>query len=515
MKFIKNLFIALLILTISIIFIVWLFAKSVKPETIKAYINTQLSTLTHKSSKVEGDISWQIVPRPGIKITHLRIGNEINHENYFVKLDSLLFNLKITPLLRGKLVFNELNVDGFEVTINPDATPSLNPPSQPQSKENFSIKAEETDQFAIEQILLTHGKITILKNQKIVTLSGLQIGAKQFNLQHALFPLQFKTNLAVITDNEKIVKAHANFTGNVSLSSSLFKDPVFILQNTPLEGQLSLRDIKLNQLKLAQVSAHIKTKPGVLFLNPLTLNLYNGESVGDLKYEFASAKLIINQTATNLDSSRLISDLLTIPLIKGKMDFSLHMQANLQQTNWQDNLAGNGNLTIKDGFINFINLNKIIQETSDKINKLLTTPHSDVAQVLKLAPFSNPDYFIGSTPFKLLTFQYHLQDGILQSNSLVLQTDKLQLKGVGSLNLKDNNIDSHLSVQVTLTDPEVEKIQQLLGGSFPIVVKGNLTKPLVLPDLQQINPILTKAWLQETLTKPVKQIQDTIKTIFD
>ena len=66
--------------------------------------------------------------------------------------------------------------------------------------------------------------------------------------------------------------------------------------------------------------------------------------MGDLDYEFASKKLIVNQTATNLDSTKFIRDLFNKTLFKGSMDFSIHAQANLQDANWQDNITGNGSL---------------------------------------------------------------------------------------------------------------------------------------------------------------------------
>lgn len=519
MKFLKKLVTGLVLLFVITIITLWALAKSIKPETVKSYVSSQLSTLTEHKSIVNGDISWQVFPRPGIKITGVQIGDENDKTNYSVKLDNLLFHLKITPLLRGKLVFSELNVDGFKITINPDSQTSV---KVKKSKQNKVAKTNNmTEEFAIERILLSRGQIVIVQNQKKITFSGLQIGAEQFNLQKISFPLQFKTVLDVSEAKEHLLKAHINFKGSTALSASLFNNPIIALQNIPLEGQLSLQDLRLKKLKINKVSANAKTKIGVFHLNPLTLSLYNGESVGDLSYEFASRKLTVNQTATNLDSGKLIYDLVKKRLFKGSVDFSIHAQANMQDSNWQEHASGNGSLTIKDGVVESINLDRVIDETSNKINKLMSrSKKKDAKQALELGQFDDPNIFKGSTRFELLTFQYQLQDSTLQSNSLVLQAEKLQLKGEGALNLKDYDLDSHLSAKVALTDEKVEKIQQLLGGSFPILVKGTLTKPVVLPDLQKINPILTKAWLKETLVKPVetivkpvKQIQQQLKTI--
>ncbi|WP_347252338.1 AsmA family protein, partial [Legionella sp.] len=307
MKILKRLlagiFVTLVITTLAL----WTLAKTIKPEMVKNYVSSQLSFLTQQESRIDGEISWQLFPRPAVKITQIQIGHEQAQENYSAKLENLLFNLKITPLLRGKLVFNELIVDGFKIVVNPEATSSR--VKTVKLKETNEEKTSLADQFAIERFLLSHGQIIIQDNQKQINLSGLQIGAEQFNLQRMAFPLQFKTTLEVNAGQEKVLKTHINFRGRTSLSPVLFSNPLIALQNMPLDGQLSLQNTKLNHFRIAKISAHTKTKPGVLLLNPLTFDLYHGESVGDLHYEFASKKLILNQTGTNLDSAKLVHDL--------------------------------------------------------------------------------------------------------------------------------------------------------------------------------------------------------------
>ncbi|RMX21046.1 AsmA family protein [Legionella jordanis] len=512
MNLIKKSVIGLSLFLVTITFILWALAKSLKPEIIKDYVSSQLSALTHQQSTIQGDISWQIFPRPAVKITGVQIGQLQGETPYAIKLDNLLFNLKITPLLRGKLVFSELNVNGFEVDINPEAHNSSESNKQPAASKQTSDN-NIAEKFAIARVLLSHGQIRWKSQQKTLSLTNLQIGAEQFNLNKLSFPLQFKTLLTLNIGENAVARAQINFKGNTSLSSTLFSKPLLTIENSPLYGQLAIQDVKVQQLKINKIGAHVKTKNGVLQLNPLTLSLYNGESVGDLAYEYASKKLTINQMATNINGNRLSFDLLQKKLLKGGLDFSLHTQANLQNPNWLETAMGNGNLSIKDGEMESINLNKVIDETSRKINQLINGKKDEVKDVLQLSQFDDPAFFRGNTNFKLLTIQYSLENAVLASNSLVLQTDRLQLKGDGALNLKDNSLNSHLLATVSLNDPEVDKIQQILGGNFPLMVKGSLTEPLVLPDLSIINPILTRYWLKEALVKPVKEIHKQIKTL--
>ncbi|MBA2711385.1 MAG: AsmA family protein [Tatlockia sp.] len=511
MKPFKKIFAALLAIILTATIFLWVLAKSVKPEFVRNYVSLQVSALTNQNAKVEGNISWQLFPRPGIKITKILIGD--SPQNYSVKLENLLFNLKISPLLRGELVFSELKVDGFKIYVNPNAPTIISANQEPIQSENTKNNLKE--QFAIERFLLSHGQVKIIDHNQTVSLSGLQIGGEQFNLHKKVFPLQFKSNIEVANDERKILKTHANFKGSISLNSALFSNPIRVLKNTPLDGVLSLQNFRINQLKIAKVSAHAKTKPGVLFLNPLTFNLYNGESVGDLNYEFASKKLTLNQTATNLDSSKFVYDLLNKSLVKGSLDLSLHAQANLQHSHWQESATGNGSFTIKNGSIESINLAKVVEVTGDKIAKVFSADPSKKEQPLELGQFNNPEFFKGGTIFNLLSFQYQIKDAKLESGSLVLQTDKLQLKGEGSLDLNNENLYSNLLAKVTFIEVGLNKIQQLLGGSFPILISGTLSNPKVIPDLEKINSLLARVWLKENLPQPVKELGESLNILFN
>jgi AsmA protein len=514
MKLLKKLLIVLVITILATTIILWVLAKSIKPEVVKNYLSSQLSVLTHQNSKVEGEISWQLFPRPRIKITQIQIGDETNPLHYSMKLENLLFNLKITPLLRGKLVFSELNVDGFKIRLEPEAA-SILVKNHKTSETHYEFNSNLTEKFAIERLLLSHGQIKIVEKERTISFSGLQIGAEQLNLQNVLFPFQLKGNFEIAEAEKKFLKAQVNFKGSASLSSLVFSNPLTALQNTPLDGQLSLKNIKINEFKIAKIIAHAKTKPGVLLLNPLTFNLYDGESVGDLNYEFDKKKLMFNQTATNIDSAQFIPDLVNKALFKGSLDFSIHAQANLKKENWQETISGNGSVTIKDGIVELINLDKVIELTTDKINKLFVAQKIAKERALELGQVNNPELFKGSSNFKFLSFQYQLKDDKLETNSIVLQTDKLQLKGESQLNLKDYALVSNLFAKVTLADKATDSIQQLLGGSFPILINGTLTEPTVTPDLQKINFLLTKIWLKETLTQPVKKIGKTLQTVLE
>lgn len=514
MSLIKKLFVAIASITVVIGLSVWSLTKIIKPTVVNDIINKQLSTLTAQKSHVDGDISWQLFPRPGISMSQVHIGDDTNRTNDSARIDNLVLHLQIAPLLRGHFIFNELKIDGLKLTIHSNTVPNHSSTFQQTLAETIHNPSSEKmpGNVAINYFLLTNGEIIIDNPRAKITLTGVQIGATQFNLKKEYFSLQFKANVkGSISDNK--ASATINYKGRVRLLPSTFTHPLVALPKASAEGQLLLQNVQFNHLKCSKISANALMKQGEINLNPLTLSLYNGEAIGDLSYQFASKKLSINQTATSLDAKQVFNDLADNNLIKGNMDFSLHTITHLDTTDWQKNTQGNGRLTIKDGVLNFIDLNKLVRDTTNNIHTLLEHRKNDVNTIIQLAPFTANFAKEDETKFQLLSIQYRLLDANLLNDSMLLQTDALQLKGQGRVNLQDTTMDGTLSAKLFTTDPKVSDIQQLLGGTFPLKISGTFKNPLILPDTQIINPIITKYLLKKTLEKPVKLIKGQIQTL--
>ncbi len=514
MKLIKKTLLALIIIFIFSGVAVWVLTKTVKPTVVNNLINKQLGRLTAQKSHIDGDITWQLFPRPGVKITQIHVGDEDDHAQYSVYIDNLLLNLQITPLLRGKLVFTDLKIDGLNLNIGPEAKTNLEIHKDP--KQTTTVKKTVASQlplhFAIDRFLLTHGKIVIQQPQNKITLTNLQIGASQFNLKKDFFSLQIKTTIAASMVNTT-AKASLNYTGQIGLDPSIVSMPLLALQHAAVDGQLLLQNVRFNQFKIAKLSATTITRKGLISLHPLNLSLYNGESTGDLSYQITSQKLTINQTATNLDANQVVKDLFGSNLLKGNLDLSMHTTTLIQSNNWKNNTRGSGNVTVKDGILYFIDINKLVNETTTKIHTLLNEKTIDVNRLLQPAQFTPTIHQDDNTTFQLLSLQYRLIDGKLINDAMLLQTDKLQLKGSGQVDLNDNSLIGNFSAKLITTDNMVDKIQQLLGGSFPLKISGTCMNPLLMPDTQVINPIISRYLLKKTLEKPVKVIQQQIETL--
>lgn len=511
MNLLKKIVLAFIILSILTCLSIWLLTKNITHTAVKDLINKELGAITSQKGRIDGQVTWQLFPRPGVKIAQIHVIDEGNQSNSSLSIDNLLLNLQIAPLLHGRLVFKEIKIDGLAANINISGA---------QASGMFGkiahFSAAQNDnravQFAVERFLLTRGQIVIAQAKQKITMNDLQLEVENTNLKKKLFPLQFKTKLAVTTAQNKF-KANLAYNGRIRLAPSILEQPLNALQSTGINGQLLARSIQFNQFKISRLSANTLTKKGTLTLHPLNMSLYSGESVGDLNYEFANKQLSINQTATKLNAGPFLKNFFGKTLVKGKLDISAHGSMNLKDDNWHKNIIGHGNLTIKDGVLTFINLQALADNASKKIHTLPTQAQNDVDTALEqplLSPKAPPD---GSTNFQLLNLQYQFLNSKFIANSLLLQTSNIQLKGDGQINLDSYALGGNLRATLMTGDSMVLKIQQLLGGSFPLTLTGTVMQPEILPNEREISPIVTKYMLKNVLVYPVKQIKNQLQNI--
>lgn len=487
----------------------WILAKNIKPETIKQLVGNQITAITHKKSQINGDIFWQIFPRPGLKFSKIQIGDEKANENYFLTADTMLLNLKITPLLKGDFVFSEINIDGLKLQVNKDAAQTIKSTAERIKSHNNEPAAH---QFAIQNLSLSHGQITIITNGRRTTFKNVQVAMEQFNLQQYPFPIQLKTRL-IEAGPLSIAQANINFKGRLSLAPTIINELQSDISKSSAEGQLSIQNIVLNQFVIKNINATVKTNKSGIIFNPLTLSLYNGESIGDMNYVISSKQLSLNQTATNLDGKQLLTALSGHEIISGNLDYSIHAVLPLQKS-IIENLNSNGLITLKDGQIYNINLNQLISNMKNKLNDLIQGTSLQKKSIQSDDESTNTAN-MGSTAFKLANIQYQMHNGVMSSDSLLLQTDTLQVNGQGTVNWLTQEIKAQLKAILNdnNTDSSMQKIQQILGGSFPLVVSGTLARPMILPDFKIINPRLSALLIKTTLKKPINKIKEQLKEL--
>lgn len=514
MSFLEKFLISLLGLGLLSFALIWFLTKSVSLDTLRTLINNELHQLNGIHSNIKGNVSWHILPRPGLKVTDVSLTNEVGYATYSLAIEDVFLNLQLSALLRGKLVFSELNAEDFNLIIN------LNNSLQPKPIASHTTEQEKKVRhnkkipgFAIESILFTHGQVTIIQGSNQIVLSGIQVGATQLNLNNQFFPIIIKGNVIAHTSGNSFSSGFY-FKGRTHLKEILI-NPLTFLADRGLEGQLSAKNIRLNSITLEALNTTVIATPDELILNPLNLSLYEGESVGDLSFNFPVKKLSLNQTATGIHASHFTHDLLGIKLLKGFLDFSIHTSVKFQDDNWKDDIEGNGSVTIKDGILYGINLTQLAQDITQRVHALFVNDEIDLKLALKPDSLKSFSYEHGKSNFNLLNIQYRLHNSRYLDDTILLQTDKIQLRGNGHINLNDLLVDNEISAKVMTEDKLLEKLQVFLNGSLPLRLTGKLTNPILLADANKIHPLLSKIIVEKSLQKPLTEIKNTIKSFLN
>lgn len=430
-----------------------------------------------------GKIHWQFFPQPGLWLKDLSLQNVQN--SFQLHFKRVFFQLKWSALLKGKIVFSDLKVKGFQIKSNSMEGKGLEEASQFFSKLPLMLSLQE-EHFSLEHFFFTEGTCNFETKDKMLSLRHLQIAGEPFYLtennelkdnksKENILPLQFKGLLSANNrDNSVLFKGEMNFKGNFVYPMPEAQSKAFPW----LEGQLNLQKIKLNDLKVDRINGNLKLKASELTLNPLTITAYEGAAVGDLSYIFKDQVLDIHQSGTNFNAYSMLADMFNKQWVKGSLDFSLHAQTQLSKLGLPSGWLGKGSITIKEGQLLSLDLNELLRP---KISEAETS----FAEAKKESFFShfykifasNRNFSKTYTPFELLTLQYQLKPGLLKSPSLIFQSDIFQIKGDAVLDLSSHALNSHLLLTLNKAE-SLMPFYHSLKNEIALEIKGYLEEPL-------------------------------------
>jgi uncharacterized protein involved in outer membrane biogenesis len=505
MRLIRNILLSILLVFITSMVALWAAAYFLQPTTFKLIAKKQLYSLTHQDSAIEGNINWLIFPRPGLHLTKVRIGDVKKTDgDYALAVDNLTFYLQLMPLFQGQLIFDKLIFDGFTLRINLNEKVPPSPQKTQAPPKNTPTRATHV---ALKSLLLTNGKIILnQKNKQQLLLKQVRLKADFPKQNHEQFPIQLKATLQK-KSNHLSLSGTLNYKGLLTLPALDTKNTQ--LENLELDGQTTLQNIHLDTYEITAASAHTFLRQGKLELNPLTLSLYNGESVGQLTYQLKTNHLSFSQTGTHLSAEPVFQQVFPIipSRVTGTLDYSIQATAQLNQTDWHKTMHASGNLTLHDGTLGSINLPALTAETTQTIQMLAAQNIEQIQHSLDHIKPWQLNHYSGHTAFQLFNFQYQTTGNELLNYHLLLETPKLNLKGQGTLNLTTEAISAHLLAHVITKDKTSRAIQKILGHGFPLRVKGTLSRPLIYPDSHVIQTNLSNHALPKSLVKPLNKLK--------
>jgi hypothetical protein len=256
-----------------------------------------------------------------------------------------------------------------------------------------------------------------------------------------------------------------------------------MIQKMTGSGTVNIGTIVYNDLLLNNAHANVTLDHGLIKLNPVTSDIYNGKETGSITIDMRPAQPVytVNLKTDKVDANKLISSV-----------------SDLKQTLYGI-LASNVNASFSsssaDAIARSLNGTLALNLTNGKLMKLDLL--HELAAINKFTGNALPAPQ-GFTNLVSLVGNFDVKNGVAQTNNLKAVIDGGTLAAAGTANLANQSLNMKVTAVLN------KALSQSVGGSqiggfmntalannqgelvLPVIVTGTFQHPQVAPDLEQI-----------------------------
>jgi AsmA protein len=241
--------------------------------------------------------------------------------------------------------------------------------------------------------------------------------------------------------------------------------PMEFLRELHVSGRLSAKQVKLQNLLLEDVRLNLVGKNGLLHLDPMTMDLYDGQFQGSVQIDARGPqpKYRVSEKMNGVQMGKLMTDYIGEDRVSGVMAASLQITTHGE---WLSELKKNSNgamnIALKDGALKGFNLRYSIDKAKAKLRKQPEPPKQEQ-----------------STDFSSLSLSGKIKKGVFSSDDLNLQAPLLRVGGEGKANLNDNTVDYLVNAKLvgTVAGQGGGGKDDLKGLSIPVAIIGPFESP--------------------------------------
>ncbi|MGC2741691.1 MAG: AsmA family protein [Candidatus Angelobacter sp.] len=248
-------------------------------------------------------------------------------------------------------------------------------------------------------------------------------------------------------------------------------------------GTVAIGVIQYDDLVLNNVHSNVTLDHGLIKMNPVTADLYNGKENGSITIDMRPAQPVytVNLKTDKVDANKLISSVSDVKqTIYGMLASNVNASfSSSSATSIARSLNGNMAINLTNGKL--MNLDLLHELAS--VGKFLGNG------------FGAPKNF---TDLVQLTGNFDVKNGLAQTNNLKAVINGGTLAAAGLVNLADQSLNLHVTAVLN------KAISQQAGGTqiggfmntalannqgelvLPVIVTGTFQHPQVAPDVQQI-----------------------------
>jgi AsmA protein len=255
----------------------------------KSNIESATSDATGLEVSIHGKMGLSFFPF-GVSAKDIHAAGK---EGEIISLESIRLGAELLPLLRGQLKVTTCEVIKPAVTIVKDADGNYNF----ERTEKKTTKEKPGAAFRLNELKLSQAALVFLNKQ-----TGVKIELKGINLA--------TKDLSVADISTEIIKS-ISFTGS-----------------------LACNEVRRKDLQIDNVKSPIKVEKGMIYLTPLTMDIFGAKGEGDVTVDLSGTDpgYKINLKVSKLDFAKLEESFGAQKVIggKGDLDASLTMQGKVK-----------------------------------------------------------------------------------------------------------------------------------------------------------------------------------------
>jgi AsmA protein len=255
------------------------------------------------------------------------------------------------------------------------------------------------------------------------------------------------------------------------------------LRKLVLDGKIRIGNLKAHGAKVQDIYLKVSAKNGLINMDPLTLNLYQGsvssKGAFDVRRDVPKSNMALQ--AKGIQVNPLLKDVLKKDFLEGtvKADMNIAMAGD-DPEKIKNTLDGKGDFLFNDGAVVGIDLAGMVK-------------NAKAAFGLAERGGERP-----RTDFSELHSPFTITKGVVDTRQTRLTSPLLRVLAAGKANLVQESLDFRVEPKFVGTTKGQGDTQQRGGVTVPVLVTGTFSSPKFRPDLEG----MLKGTLEKGISDP-------------
>lgn len=282
-------------------------------------------------------------------------------------------------------------------------------------------------------------------------------------------------------------------------------DPFAGLRKLDFEGDFKIGKLKVNNARMSNVTAKVVSKGGVLKVEPMAADLYEGKFKGATTFDARGKqpKLALNNSLTGIQVGQLLKDVAGEDRLIGKGELHADISmVGMSEAEIRRTLNGTSRFAFTDGAFKGVNIAETVRKAS---------------AALGIESKSMETGTPGQTDFSELSGSLKMTNGVIKNDDLQAKSPLLRIDGKGEVNLPKNTIDYLVVTELvkSLAGQGGKSRDELSGVPIPVRVTGPLDKPSYRPDLQAALNAKAKEKIEEKKEELKSKAEEKVREKLD